>query len=302
MAGNLFSSYRRHYGYLMTITNLLQLFCSGFTISCPHIVTKYLVSPHQSLSSLSLAWPAFRCKFRQNTILGDTLEHLNEIHDNILSSNEVLRVCQAWVQAMIADFDVCPYTANSTAAGLPLAPIRYTISNARTVIEAVDDYWSEVFHLIATNEREVSTVLLVYPFMDLFRSFDKFDEFSLQLEDALTESKMNGIEFDNVFFHPEYRFIDRDGQAYLIFDEETGEPLGLSSDLLDPVSYSRRSPWPIVNILRSPFVKLAQKNMPEGRVFQKNRQRLTEVGNFLLQDMLEKKEWTDLPIIKSRLK
>ena len=47
-----------------------------------------------------------------------------------------------------------------------------------------------------------------------------------------------------------------------------------------PTQIPSRSPWPIINILRTPMVKAAQKGIPEGRVFSTNEERLNAVGRY----------------------
>lgn len=48
----------------------------------------------------------------------------------------VLEVTKRWVQAMIADFAVCPFTVESDRAGIPRGAVRYTVSRATTLVEA----------------------------------------------------------------------------------------------------------------------------------------------------------------------
>ena len=90
-----------------------------------------------------------------------------------------------------------------------------------------------------------------------------------------------------VFFHPKYQF--RDGQA------RTGEDMGAAN-------FARRGPWPMVNILRTPQVRTAQKGVPTGIVYKQNEQRLIEVGTKQLEDMLYNRNWANLPSYKSQAK
>ena len=41
---------------------------------------------------------------------------------------------------------------------------------------------------------------------------------------------------------------------------------------------ARRSPWPMINILRTPQVRAAQKGVPTGIVYKQNEERLNEIG------------------------
>jgi hypothetical protein len=48
-------------------------------------------------------------------------------------------------------------------------------------------------------------------------------------------------------------------------------------------NFSIRSPWPMINILRTPQVRAAQKGVPTGQVYIQNEQKLTAVGADKLQ-------------------
>ena len=48
----------------------------------------------------------------------------------------VLDTTKRWVQAMIADFAVCPFTIQAARAGIPRGEVRYTVSRATTLLEA----------------------------------------------------------------------------------------------------------------------------------------------------------------------
>ncbi|KAJ1465481.1 hypothetical protein T484DRAFT_1864615, partial [Baffinella frigidus] len=59
-------------------------------------------------------------------------------------------------------------------------------------------------------------------------------------------------------------------------------------------NFARRSPFPMVNILRTPQVRLAQKSIPTGLVYQQNEETLREVGVDKLQEMLLSRDWSSL--------
>ena len=49
-----------------------------------------------------------------------------------------------------------------------------------------------------------------------------------------------------------------------------------------------------MNILRSTMVKQAQKGIPEGKIFNANRERLKLIGSEKLQEMLDGRDWSPL--------
>ena len=87
------------------------------------------------------------------------------------------------------------------------------------------------------------------------------------------ESGGQGLGFEErlqlVFFHPQYSF--RDGR------ERAGNDAA--------ANFARRSPYPMVNILRTPQVKSAQKGLPTALVYAQNEATLADMGVDLLADM-----------------
>jgi len=59
-------------------------------------------------------------------------------------------------------------------------------------------------------------------------------------------------------------------------------------------NFARRSPVPMINLLRTPQVRAAQKGIPTGSVYDTNEKNLASVGSEQLQEMLHKCEWSAL--------
>jgi len=198
------------------------------------------------------------------------------------SDDRVMADTKEWVRRVIADMNVCPFTVDPEKAGIPMGGVRYTISRAKSPDEAFLRFWQEVYALFSSSEKDMSTVLLVFPELDLFGNFELFEGYCEALNDGLCSSSMcmeNQIQL--VFFHPKYSF--RDGQARV--STETGA-----------ANFARRGPWPMINILRTPQVRLAQKGVPTGIVYKQNEERLTAVGATVLEKMLFDRNWEGLPV------
>jgi hypothetical protein len=127
------------------------------------------------------------------------------------------------------------------------------------------------------DERQLSTVLLITPEFNM-HAVGGFDAFADTLTEALT---LLGVEsrLQLVFFHPEYSF--RDGK-----DRAGGEG--------DSANYARRSPWPMINLLRTPQVRAAQKGIPTGSVYDVNEKNMVSVGADKLEKMLRAKDWSPI--------
>lgn len=222
---------------------------------------------------------------------------------SIEEGEHALMHTKSFIKAMISDFSVCPFTRGVEKAGVPQGLIRYTISYATTVNEAFFDYWSEVYMMLSSPISDASTVILVFANPYFLGNFDDFQSLTDILDRGLDDDTSTssypsfklGKLINNVYFHPQYQFIDRDEQIMVIFDDITGEVIGTSKDLISPISYARRSPFPFINILRSDMVKSSQSGIPEGKIFNLNKLRLESVGSNVLQNMLDNLDWSDLP-------
>jgi len=167
----------------------------------------------------------------------------------------VINTTKSWVRAIISrqGEKICPYTIDENAAGLKSpGAIRYAISTAYDASSAHEEYWNEVNFVLDSSLTDVATTLLIYPQLDLMSNIDEFDIFSAELDDEIKNRELEDT-INNVYFHPEFNFRDKDGQVVFIFDDD-GNIIGDSSSVVSPSSYARRAPWPIVNILRTQMV------------------------------------------------
>ncbi|CAN0353577.1 unnamed protein product, partial [Phaeothamnion confervicola] len=152
------------------------------------------------------------------------------------SDEAVLALTRQWVQAVVTDLGVCPFMVSADRAGLPVGNVHYPLSASTTAEEVYRDYWREVAALMAADERSASTTLLVTPRFGLENS-EAFDVLAGTLTPPLESW---GLEDDIqlVFFHPQYSF--RDGRDRIGVD--------------GAANFARRSPFPMINILRTPQV------------------------------------------------
>ena len=63
-------------------------------------------------------------------------------------------------------------------------------------------------------------------------------------------------------------------------------------------NYARRSPWPMINLLRTQQVRAAQKGIPTGLVYQQNEKTLANIGVDKLETMLRLRDWSDVAHVK----
>lgn len=71
--------------------------------------------------------------------------------------------------------------------------VRYRVSRAVTAEEALFRYWEELKLLQTVQEKEISTVLLVFPELELFGNYELFEAYCECLQDSLSCSTL-GME------------------------------------------------------------------------------------------------------------
>jgi len=193
----------------------------------------------------------------------------------VAGDDEVLAQTREWVEAVIVKMKVCPFSSTADRAGLPAGGVTYPLSQASTGEEVYEAFWGQVLELQATDERELSTVLLLTPRFAL-HSAGGFDLLADSLNTALTSLRLEE-QVQLVFFHPGYVF--RDGKDRIGVDDGAA-------------NFARRSPFPMINLLRTPQVRKAQKGVPTGSVYVTNERNLEVVGAVGLQRMLEARDWS----------
>jgi hypothetical protein len=158
--------------------------------------------------------------------------------------------------------------------------VYYTLDRSTAMESMYACYWQEVVRVEQQSEKDLSTTLLITPEFCL-DNVEIFENFSTTLTQPLSAL---GVEdsIQLVFFHPHWSF--RDG----------GERGGQGA----AANYARRSPWPMINILRTHQVRAAQKGIPTGLVYQQNEKTLSTVGVEKLETMLRLRDWSDMANVK----
>ena len=188
---------------------------------------------------------------------------------------EIVATTQRWVGAVMSDMGVCPFTQCADRAGLPVGQVFYCVDRSTGFEDVYAKYWHEVTRLEQNPEKEIATTLLVLPEFCIDQ-LELFESFTNTLTQPLTAL---GIEelLQLVFFHPLWSF--RDGGARASADGQAA-------------NYARRSPWPMINLLRTSQVRAAQKGIPTGLVYKQNEKTLSQVGVHALETMLRQRDWS----------
>ena len=208
---------------------------------------------------------------------GKYIEIVNKIPND---DEQIVNISKAWVDKICSDMGICPFTRGPNLAGLPIGPVYYTVDRSTSMEDMYACYWQEVVRLEQRSERDLSTTLLITPefCMDNVEIFDSFATTLTQPLSAL------GVEdlIQLVFFHPSFSF--RDGA------QREGEGAA--------ANYARRSPWPMINILRTNQVRAAQRGIPTGLVYKQNEKTLSHIGVDKLETMLRLRDWGEIADVK----
>jgi hypothetical protein len=200
-------------------------------------------------------------------------EIVNKIPDD---DEEIIETTKTWVSKMMSDMGLCPFTKGGEEAGLPIGPVYYAVDRTTSIEEMYARYWQEVVRVEDQPEKALSTTLLIAPEFCI-DNVELFESFGGTLTQTLTALGVETL-LQLIFFHPHWVF--RDG----------GERGGTGA----AANYARRSPWPMINILRTKQVRAAQKGIPTGLVYKQNEQTLGQIGTEKLETMLRLRDWTDI--------
>ncbi|GMI11374.1 hypothetical protein TrRE_jg7965 [Triparma retinervis] len=206
-------------------------------------------------------------------------ELFHSLPENVPESDEtIVSQSKLWVDTMMSSLALCPFTSGAEMAGLPMGQIRYEVDRIKSIEGVYEKYWNEVMLMDEANEKEVSTTLLITPefCMGGNDGVEYFEAFSSTLTSALEGGLNTEDLLQLVFFHPQWTF--RDGGDRSAKDGGT-------------FNYARRSPYPMINLLRTQQVRRGQKSIPTGLVYSQNGNTLKEIGASTLENMLRERNW-----------
>jgi len=178
----------------------------------------------------------------------------------------------------MSNMGICPFTSGPDLAGLPLGQVYYDVDRCSKIEHVYASYWREVVRLDQSNEKDLSTTLLILPEFSI-HNIELFENLSTTLTQPLEPLGLDKLT-QLVFFHPRWTF--RDGGA----NRAGGDS--------QSANYARRSPWPMINLLRTSQVRAAQKGIPTGLVYTQNEKTLRGIGSEKLETMLQTRDWEAL--------
>ena len=225
--------------------------CEGISADAPVVDARVV----EEQLEMQLAWLRRRPEVPDGW--GEEVEETASEGEEIILSR-----IKAWASDMVVGLNLCPFAKGAMADG----HIRYVVTYETDPQAVFDTFMKEAEILRDTGPREISTTILVAP--QAFQGdFPTFYEFSQELEDIIEEEDA----LDHVLvacFHPEHTFAGLDDE--------------------DPLHYEKRSPYPVLNLLRSSEV---DKLIIEGltaNIADENARTLQQRGYDFLKDLCHK--------------
>lgn len=166
--------------------------------------------------------------------------------------DDVRQLTEDWVRSMVVGLNLCPFAAPV----LKDQSLRFFVSEATTEKQLTADYLQELDNLMQADEKDISTTLLIAPYMlaDFYDYLDMLTEFEILLERAELEGVLQLASF-----HPGYLFG------------------GVPAD--DISHWTNRAPYPTFHIIREAQMSRALTSFknPED-IPERNIQRLEKLG------------------------
>jgi len=167
--------------------------------------------------------------------------------------DEVVAATRDWLERAVIGLDLCPFARPVYAE----ERIRYVVSAADAPEPLLADLLRELAFLAAADPAAVETTLLIHP--RALADFLDYNAFLGVAEAAVEDLGLRG-EIQVASFHPRYRFA------------------GAAAD--DIASYTNRSPYPMLHLLREASVEHAVAALPDpARIYEKNIETLRRLGH-----------------------
>jgi hypothetical protein len=166
---------------------------------------------------------------------------------------EVVAATQEWLEKAVIGLNLCPFAKAVHTNDL----IRYAVSPAETPEDLLGDLLRELDLLASADPNEIETTLLIHP--GVLTDFLDYNDFLAVADAAVADLGLEGI-LQIASFHPQYQFA------------------GTGPD--DIESYTNRSPYPMLHLLREESVERAVASVPDAaEIYERNIATLRRLGH-----------------------
>ncbi|KAL3945656.1 MAG: hypothetical protein SGBAC_000224 [Bacillariaceae sp.] len=240
-------------------------------------------------------------KFEED--IGDDLEPIA----NTDSADVLNDRTRSWVQRILVEQGICPFTKSVTKSGhglsdvgVPVGTIAYHASFAEDAFRLFADTWKAIDEMIEagpSGKTGVSSILLAAPAFD-----DDFDFWAgpiFAMLEASVVAAQAQEQIGVVCFHPQY--ATPDGKSWPGFGhmhslprlqkwyQEHSESNDLTTDdIAAGGAWQRRTPHATINVLRADQLEAAESKRMSGVMYTENIEKLIcSIGSSKLADDLE---------------
>ncbi len=169
------------------------------------------------------------------------------------SHDDILAATRHWLARAVIGLNLCPFAKSVYVK----EQVRYAISEATTLEDALADLETELRALEAADPQQVDTTLVIYP--RAFADFVDYNDALFFAERLVRQLRLDGV-LQIASFHPEYRFE--------------------GSDADDIENYTNRAPYPILHLLREDSIARAVDAFPDASaIYEKNQETLRRLGH-----------------------
>ncbi|SAL76328.1 DUF1415 domain-containing protein [Caballeronia telluris] len=167
--------------------------------------------------------------------------------------DDVVAATQHWLTRAVIGLNLCPFAKSVHVKD----QIRYVVSEARTLEDAIVDVSNELRMLEESDPQRIDTTLLIVP--HALADFIEYNDALFFADRLLKQMGLAGV-LQIASFHPDYRFE------------------GSSAD--DIENYTNRAPYPIFHLLREASIERAADAFPDAAdIYERNMETLRRLGH-----------------------
>lgn len=169
------------------------------------------------------------------------------------SQDDIVAATRHWLARAVIGLNLCPFAKSVYVK----EQVRYAISEATTLEDALADLETELRALEAADPQQVDTTLVIYP--RVFADFVDYNDALFFADRLVQQLRLDGV-LQIASFHPEYRFE--------------------GSEADDIENYTNRAPYPILHLLREDSIARAVNAFPDASaIYEKNQETLRRLGH-----------------------
>ena len=225
-------------------------------------------------------------------------------------ADTIERRTKAWVQRLLVEMGICPFTKSMTKSGqglgdlgVPVGSIAYHTSQSQDIYHLMADTWKAISDMLEagpSGKDGISSILLAAPEFDQALDVWCGPVFCL-LETGVVAAQAES-QIGVVCFHPEYKTPD--GSTFPGFghmhslprlerwvkEVKQGECPFSPNDLAAGGAWQRRTPHATINVLRADQLEAAETRRQTPNLYTRNIETLLAVGSKQLEEDLNREK------------